>query len=107
MAERGRTMKGMESKLRAIEAKVESKKVPMCILTAKDGTLIAADGLTAVVPVCSGQYVKALTDDENIACLLSALGGDGFQVKQVATEAILKPYRDIRKEMKKRGVECI
>lgn len=94
-------MKGMESKLRAIEAKVESKKVPMCILTAKDGTLMATDGLTAVVPVCSGQYVKAITDDENIACLLSALGGEGFQVKQVATEAMIRPYRELRREMRK------
>ena len=55
----------------------------------------------AVVPVCSGQYVKAITDDENIACLLSALGGEGFQVKQVATEAMIRPYRELRREMRK------
>lgn len=100
-------MKGYETKLRAVEKAAKQQKIPMCIMIKRDGTQEAYYGNTCIPPACTHEYAKAITDDENIGCLLSALGGEGLMVELKDSKALLKPFRQVLKEMKQNGAECV
>ena len=89
-------LRGYEKKLCAIERSAKQQVPPLCILTRRDGTQEAYYGYSAVPVVISGEYVRIVTDDEDLAFLLSTMGGKGLSVERMETRAILKQFRQLQ-----------
>ena len=84
----------LEAKLLTIEKSAEGKRFPMCVCTKINGEEVALSGLCSLSPFLSGEYIKVVTDDENLYGLLKA-----FKCEE--TEVLLKEANTLAPRFRK------